>query len=86
MVLDHFGLQGLRFLHFLEDVFEDFEVLDFQKKVPNGNNFIFGGRVRESGRFWARKNSKNGPNFFKFSFLEDVFEDSSKNGKIGFGV
>ena len=74
MVLDHFGLRGLRFLHFLEDVFEDFEVLHSQKKVPNGKNFSFGGRVRESGRFRTRKDSKVFKNRYRiFAKFDAVF-------------
>ena len=70
---------------FLEDVFEDLDDLDCQKSVPNSKKFIFGGRVRESGRFWARKNSKNCPKFSNFHFWRTCSKILQKTGKLDSG-
>ena len=69
----------------MEDVFEDLDDLDCQKSFPNSKKSIFGGRVRESGRFWARKNSKNNPKIVKIHFWKTCSRILQKTGKLDSG-
>ena len=69
----------------MEDVFEDLDDLHCQKSFPNSKKSIFGGRVRESGRFWARKISKNNPKIVKIHFWKTCSRILQKTGKLDSG-